>query len=186
MQKAAQMIPSTMLAIIGMTKEELTVHAEKDGFYIANINSPKQIVISVRKDDCQKVKEALAEEAMKVVELEVSGGFHCPFMEPAKQHLAKVIDSIPFTKARIPIMSNYTARPHSDPQEIRNNLLQQLVCPVLWSECIEYMVACGVSCFYEVGPSRVLKGLMRKINPQAQVINIEKVEDLEKIQEVKT
>lgn len=178
MQAAAQATPSTMFAVIGMSEERLRIKAKELGFYIANINTPQQIVISLKKYDSDKIKEFFAAEGIRVVELAVSGGFHCPFMEPARKHLAATLKNMEFRKASIPVMSNFTAKAHTDPAEIRENLLNQLISPVLWNDCMQYMLGRGVSCFYEVGPSKVLRGIMRKINSEVEVVNIEKAEDI--------
>lgn len=177
MQAAAEATPSTMFAVIGMDEENLRLKARELGFYLANSNSPQQTVISLKKRDSDKIKAFFAVEGVRVVELAVSGGFHCPFMEPARKHLAAVLETMVFKKASIPLMSNFTARAHTEPSEIKENLLNQLISPVLWKDCARYMLERGVSRFYEVGPSRVLRGLMRKIEPQAEVVNFEKAED---------
>lgn len=178
MQKAAALNPSTMFAVIGIEPAALSEKAKPEGFYIANINSTQQIVISLAKDKKAKVKESLELLGAKVIELEVSGGFHSPFMEPAKKELEKVIEKIRFSDSRVPIVSNVTALAHSRAIDIRNNLLNQLTSPVLWKDCMEFLINKGGQAFFEVGPSRVLRGLMRKINPAISVINIEKEEDL--------
>jgi [acyl-carrier-protein] S-malonyltransferase len=178
MQSAAGKIPATMLAVIGLDKSALQEQAVKNNFYIANLNSPQQIVISLAVKDREKAKSSLEALGAKVVELAVSGGFHSLFMEPAKQQLSAVIEKLRFKPAKIPIVSNFTAAAHTDPEQIKFNLLNQLVSPVRWYECVQLIVSRGVTDFYEVGPSRVLKGLMRKIDSNVKVINIEKAEDL--------
>lgn len=178
MEEASKKNISSMFAVIGLTKE-LLQEKQNSGFYIANINSPNQVVISLAKDKRQEVRKKLEELGAKVVELQVSGGFHSPFMEPAREHLKKIVDSLNFRKAKVPIVSNFTAEPHDDPESIKNNLTNQLVYPVLWKNCVELMVKKGVINFLEVGPSKVLKGLMRKIDRRVEVMNIEKAEDLD-------
>ena len=181
MQKAALNNPSTMFAVIGALREVLEENSKSKGFYISNINSPKQIVVSVANDNKQKVQQYLETVSSKVIELEVSGGFHSPFMLAAKEHLANVMADMDFRQAKIPIVSNFTACAHTDKDEVRANLLEQLICPVLWNDCVNFMSTNGVELFFEVGPSKVLRGLIRKINPQLKVVNIEKKEDLERI-----
>jgi [acyl-carrier-protein] S-malonyltransferase len=178
MQKAAGANPSTMLAVIGMERDVLGKEANKHGFYLANVNSASQIVISLKKEDKERINKALTDQGVKVIELVVSGGFHSPFMESAKQHLSKVMDNLEFCDASIPIVSNFTAQASTDKEEIKRNLIEQLVSPVLWKDCIDFMTAGGVDLFYEIGPSKVLRGLMRKINPKVRVVNIEKKEDI--------
>jgi len=181
MQKAAQENPSTMLAVIGADRIYLEQKQKEENFYIANLNSQKQTVLSVAKDKVSKVKELLEKDNLNVIELEVSGGFHSPFMSKAKDHLVRVIDNMEFSDSKIPIVSNFTAKAHTRADQIKSNLLNQLVSAVLWHGCVELMTAEGITTFFEVGPSRVLRGLMRKINPQLKVVNIEKAQDLENI-----
>jgi len=186
MQNAAKANPSTMFAVIGANRQVLEERSAAEGFYLANINSPQQIVISLSKDKKERVKKSLESLGLRVVELSVSGGFHSPFMEPAKEHLGEMIKKMDFFDAKIPIVSNFTAKAHTAPEEIRNNLLDQLTSPVLWNDCVDFMVKKGVGLFFEVGPSKVLRGLMRKINPEIRVVNIEKKDDLDKLKEVKS
>jgi len=178
MQKASRINPSSMLAIIGVKEEELKKEKNSD-FHISNLNSPQQVVISVSKDKKEEVKKRMQEKGRKVVELKVSGGFHSPFMEPAKKDLEKVIEKLTFKQAYPPIVSNFLAKPVKDTSLIKESLLNQLTHPVLWQKCIEFMIEEGVKVFFEVGPSRVLRGLIKKINSQVKIVNIEKVKDLE-------
>lgn len=179
MQEAALLGSSTMFAIIGADIDFLKEQAPKSGFHIANINSPSQTVVSLAIDKKDEVKAVLEPKAMRVIELEVSGGFHSPFMDSAKERLSKVIKDMKFNDAKIPIVSNFTAKSHINSEEIKNNLLEQLTSSVLWNGCINYMSSKGVDLFFEIGPSKVLKGLMRKINSKLKVVNIEKKEDLD-------
>jgi len=179
MKEAAEVNPSTMLAVIGADRVSLEAQAGAGAFYIANLNCPGQVVISLKAQDKQRVKDDLAAAGLKVVELAVSGGFHSPFMAPAKETLTRVMAEMDFRDAGIPLVSNFTARAHTRGEEIKNNLREQLVSPVLWNGCVDFMTGRGVFLFFEVGPGRVLRGLMRKINRQVEVVNIEKEEDLE-------
>lgn len=179
MQQAAKVSSSTMFAVIGADMDFLKEKSRQEDFYIANINSSSQVVVSLAKDIKDKVRSILEVPGVRVVELEVSGGFHSPFMIPAKDMLREVIKKIQFNDAKIPIVSNFTARAHTREGEIKENLLEQLTSPVLWKECIEFMSEKGVDLFFEVGPAKVLRGLMRKINPKLKVVNIEKKEDLD-------
>ena len=178
MEKSAQANPSTMFAVLGAEADLLKDKAKERGFYIANLNAPGQVVISLAKDKSPELKGQLETEGFRVIELAVSGGFHSLFMEPARSELAKVIEAMDFSGAKIPIVSNFTARAHQKPQEIKDNLLKQLVSPVLWEQGIKFMAASGVDSFFEIGPSKVLRGLLRKINSDLKVTNIEKAEDL--------
>lgn len=180
-QEASKIHSSCMLAVIGLERKCLERIAEKEGFYLANINSPHQIVISLRKGDKERMKDTLKDSGARVVELKVKAGFHSPFMNLAKERLRKLIDNLEFKPAKIPIVSNVTARAHTDKEEIKNNLIEQLTSPALWLDCVEFMIKKGVEVFFEVGPSRVLRGLIKKINPQVKVINIEKSQDLNRL-----
>ena len=179
MQQAAEANPSTMFAVIGAQRSTLEETAQREGFYIANLNSSGQIVVSLAKDNRANVKDVLESSGLRAIELVVSGGFHSPFMNSAKEYLSGVIEKLSFSDAKIPIVSNFTAKPHTKSEEIKHNLLEQLISLVLWKDCIDCMTAAGVDSFFEIGPSKVLKGLMRKINSKVQVVNIEKKEDLD-------
>lgn len=179
MQQAAKNSPSTMCAVIGLDKDTL-LSLQDQGFYLANINSPSQIAISLAPENKEKVISLLSEKgAKRVIPLDVSGGFHSPFMNDAKLRLSKMIETLQFNDAKIPIVSNYTAKAHTNADEIKDNLVNQLTNVVLWKAGVEFMHSHGVVNFFELGPSKVLKGLMRKINSDLVVKNIEKIEDLE-------
>ncbi|HDN86526.1 MAG: [acyl-carrier-protein] S-malonyltransferase [Candidatus Omnitrophota bacterium] len=177
MEEASLENPSSMLAVIGMKEEDLRKKERELGFYIANINSPHQVVISLSREGKERVKKELENLGARVVELAVSGGFHSPFMEPAKRRLEKVMESLKFKDAKIPIVSNFTATSHCDSSDLKRNLLNQLVSPVMWKRCVEFMVEKGVTTFVEIGPSKILRGLIRKISPQSRVINFENAKD---------
>jgi len=179
MQEAALINPSCMFAVIGIDKGTLEKMSKEENFYLANFNSSKQIVISLKREDRERIKKIFEKKNIKVVELEVSGGFHSPFMEPVKKRLEKVLESVEFKEAQVSIVSNVDALPHSRAQEIKDNLVKQLTSSVLWCQSMEYLIKKGVDTFFEIGPSKILKGLMRKINSSVKVINIEKKEDLD-------
>jgi len=179
MSEAARLNPATMMAVIGLERKLLEAKGRELGFYLSNINSNQQIVISLKKDIREEVQTALESLGAKVIELQVSGGFHSPFMQPAKDRLVRMLNTLQLNDAKIPIVSNVTAKSHTKAAEIKENLATQLVAPVLWCDCINFIAAQGVNTFYEVGPGKVLKGLIRKINPSLTVINIEKKEDID-------
>jgi len=181
MNKVALANPSTMFAVIGLDREKLKDIAKKENFYIANINSPGQIIVSLAKDRREDIFTILEATGARVIELAVSGGFHSPFMNLAKEHLATVVEEMNFSDASIPIVSNFTAKAHTKAEEIKSNLLEQLTSSVLWNDCVNYMMRAGVDSFFEVGPSKVLRGLIRKIDRQAKVINIGEKQDLESL-----
>jgi len=181
MEDASQANPSCMFAVIGLERKVLQDLSKNGNFFVANINSGQQVAVSLAKENKQKVKELLESNNARVVELDVGGGFHSQFMQPAKKHLEKVLMAMQFDDAKIPIVSNFTARPAIYREEIKKNLLEQLTSTVLWKDCVDFMSKNAVNTFFEIGPSKVLRGLIRKINPDLKVINIEKKEDLDNI-----
>jgi [acyl-carrier-protein] S-malonyltransferase len=181
MQKAAKVNPSSMLAVIGANRGDLESKQRDLGFYISNLNAPSQVVVSTQEKNKNELKNKLEKEGLRVIELKISGGFHSPFMEPAREELKKVIANFEFSNAAIPIVSNVTAGQEVKSEKIKENLLKQLVSPVLWMDSIKYLSDKGINNFYEIGPSKVLKGLLRKIDRNLNVINIEKKEDIDKL-----
>lgn len=170
MQKACEQIEGTMAAVLGLADEAVeTVCAETEGVVVAaNYNCPGQLVISGEKGAvekaCAKAKEAGARRALP---LPVGGAFHSPLMEPAREELAEAIAAANFQTPRCPIYQNVDAAPHTDPEEIKQNLIAQLTAPVRWTQTVQQMVADGCSHFTELGPGTVLQGLIRKIAPDA-------------------
>jgi len=168
MQKACEAAPSTMAAIIGLEAavvEEITAEVNEVMVVVpANYNMPQQIVISGSTQGVQIAMERMKEAgARKVVELKVSGAFHSPFMEPAKQELEEAIHKTTFNTPSCPIYQNVTAKPTTDIAEIKNNLIAQLTAPVRWTQTVEQMHADGATVFVECGPGKVLRGLVKKI-----------------------
>ncbi|HAW58403.1 MAG TPA: [acyl-carrier-protein] S-malonyltransferase, partial [Bacteroidales bacterium] len=168
MQKACEMNPSTMAAILGLDDAivEKVCHGITNEIVVpANYNSPGQIVISGSIDGialaCEKLKEAGAKRALP---LKVGGAFHSPLMEPARIELAEAISSTRFARGICPIYQNVTGQPVTDPEIIKSNLIKQLTSPVRWRQTIENMLADGAKLFIEVGPGTVLQGLVKKIN----------------------
>ncbi len=168
MQKACDMQESTMAAIIGLDEEaveELCASIEGETVVPANYNTLGQLVISGSLPGIAKAITLAQEKgARRAIKLSVNGAFHSPLMEPARQELAKAIEETPFSQARIPVYQNVTARPHTEPQEIKANLLQQLTAPVRWLQIMQAMMADGVEEFVEVGPGKVLQGLVKKVD----------------------
>lgn len=179
MQRAAKENPSSMFAVIGVDPGQLDEKKKKLGFYVANLNAPSQVVISVSNRNKEEIASQLEGAGLRVVELGVSGGFHSPFIEPAQEDLRRAIEKICFSDAKIPIVSNVDALACTESSRIKENLLAQLVQPVLWADSVRYMAKEGVGCFYEVGPSKVLKGLIRKIDKSLKVTNIGEKQDIE-------
>ncbi|MEJ5316985.1 MAG: ACP S-malonyltransferase [Tenuifilum sp.] len=167
MQKACELQPSTMAAVLGLDDSKVEeICASVDEIVVAaNYNCPGQLVISgsVKGIDiaCERLKEAGAKRALK---LAVSGAFHSPLMEPARQELEAAINATPFNKPVCPIYQNVTAKPTSSPEEIKKNLVAQLTAPVRWTQTVQNMIADGATEFVELGPGNVLQGLIKKVN----------------------
>ena len=167
MQKACELKPSTMAAIIGLPDEKVEeIVAGVDGVVVcANYNCPGQIVISGEEEAidaaCKLLSEAGARRALK---LKVGGAFHSPCMEPARAELAEAIERTNFHTPKCPVYQNVDAKPHTDPAEIKANLIAQLTAPVRWTQSVQNMVADGAVEFTELGPGKVLQGLIAQID----------------------
>ncbi|HEY9122938.1 MAG TPA: ACP S-malonyltransferase, partial [Bacteroidales bacterium] len=172
MQKACEAEPSTMAAILGLEDAvvEEVCKSISDVVVAANYNSPGQLVISGSVAGIDKAIEILtAKGAKRALKLPVGGAFHSPLMEPARQELAAAIEATPFAKPICPVYQNVTASAVSDPSEIKKNLVAQLTAPVKWTQTVQQMIADGATDFVEVGPGKVLQGLIKKINKDANV-----------------
>jgi [acyl-carrier-protein] S-malonyltransferase len=172
MQDACEAQPSTMAAVLGLSDDvvEKICGEINDIVVPANYNCPGQIVISGSVEGvttaCEKMKE---EGAKRAILLNVGGAFHSPLMEPARERLAKAIENTAFNKPICPVYQNCDAMPHSDPDEIRDNLVKQLTAPVRWTQSVERMIADGAGSFTELGPGKVLQGLVKKISREAVI-----------------
>ncbi|MPR34110.1 ACP S-malonyltransferase [Salmonirosea aquatica] len=176
MQKACEIQPSTMAAILGLPDEviEEVCASIKDEIIVpANYNCPGQVVISGTMEGiriaCEKLKEAGAKRALP---LPVGGAFHSPLMEPAREELAKAIEQTRLQPPRCPIYQNVTACPSTDIDSIKTNLIAQLTAPVRWTQSVERMVADGATSFVECGPGKVLQGLVRKIASEVETAGL--------------
>ena len=171
MQKACEIQPSTMAAVLGLEDDVVEkICAEVEGIVVpANYNCPGQLVISGEVDAvniaCEKMKEAGARRALL---LPVGGAFHSPLMEPAREELAAAIESTEFKTPGCPIYQNVTTTAVSDAEEIKKNLILQLTAPVKWTQSVQQMVKDGATSFVEVGPGKVLQGLVKKIHREAE------------------
>ncbi len=178
--------PGTMAAIVGLSHElteEACSKATKEAGIVqcANFNCPGQIVISGSVTGVEKAMELCKASGAKMVSpLVVSGAFHSPLMQTAKDKLKAKLDEAPFYEAKIPVYTNVTAKPVQNTDELKNLLFEQVTAPVRWDEIIVNMIADGADEFYEIGPGKVLKGLMRRINKEVKCINISTYEDVEK------
>ncbi|EHO14840.1 ACP S-malonyltransferase [Myroides odoratimimus] len=171
MQKACEITPSTMAAVLGLEDSIVEqVCASIDGVVVAaNYNCPGQLVISGETTAVEKACEALKEAgAKRALLLPVGGAFHSPMMEPAREELAAAIEATTFNTPICPVYQNVTASAVSNPEEIKKNLILQLTAPVKWTQSVEQMIADGASLFTEVGPGKVLVGLIKKINKEAE------------------
>ena len=179
MQKACELQPSTMAAVLGLEDEVVEkICGEIPGVVVpANYNCPGQLVISGEvaaiEEACEKLKEAGARRALV---LPVGGAFHSPLMEPARAELAAAIENTTFNTPSCPVYQNVTTTGVTDPQEIKENLIAQLTAPVKWTQSVQQMVADGATLFTEIGPGKVLQGLVKKIHRDAETQSA-KVED---------
>lgn len=167
MQKACEIQPSTMAAVLGLEDAVVEeVCASIDGVVVAaNYNCPGQLVISGEVEAVEKACEVLKEKgAKRALLLPVGGAFHSPMMEPAREELAAAIEETTFNEPTCPVYQNVVAKAVTNPAEIKENLIAQLTAPVRWTQCVQAMIADGGSEFVEVGPGKVLQGLMRKID----------------------
>jgi [acyl-carrier-protein] S-malonyltransferase len=169
MQAASDATPSGMVSILGLERVQVEALCEKaragETLQIANFLCPGNIVISGTNGACERAAElAPALGAMKAVPLAVAGAFHTEIMRPADERLAEALARVRMQKPRIPVVSNVDARPHDDPAEIRQLLIKQILRPVLWEDSMRYLQQQGFDQLYEVGPGRVLRGLLRRID----------------------
>ena len=171
MQKACELKPSTMAAVLGLEDKVIEeVCASTEGTVVAaNYNCNGQVVISGEVEAVNKACAALKEAgARRALVLAVGGAFHSPLMDPARVELAKAIEETEFSRPVCPVYQNVDAKPHIEPEEIKKNLLIQLTAPVRWRQSVENMVNDGADKFIELGPGAVLQGLIKKIAPDAQ------------------
>jgi [acyl-carrier-protein] S-malonyltransferase len=173
MQAAADAVPSGMVSLLGLELpviEKLCDEARQPGevLQVANLLCPGNIVVSGSKAACERVAK-LAEQAgaMKTIPLAVAGAFHTPIMQPAVEKLANALSEVTLSAPRIPVISNVDAAPHEDPEEIRDLLVKQVVSPVRWEDSIRYLLQNDYGPLWEVGPGRVLRGLMKRIDRKA-------------------
>jgi [acyl-carrier-protein] S-malonyltransferase len=171
MQKACEITPSTMAAVLGLEDKIVEeVCAQIDGVVVpANYNCPGQLVISGETTAVEAACEAMkAAGAKRALVLPVGGGFHSPMMEPAREELAAAIEQTTFTNPICPVYQNVPATAVTDADEIKRNLIIQLTAPVKWTQSIQNMIADGATLFTEVGPGNVLQGLVKKINKETE------------------
>lgn len=185
MQKAGEENPGTMAAVVGLDPNivgEVCCTAWKEGIVqVANFNSPGQIVISGSLPGVRKAMQLAKERGAKLVkELVVSGAFHSPLMQSARDGLRKALESTTVADAQIPVYNNVTAQPIYKAGDIRESLEQQLTSPVRWTESVERMIGDGAAVFLEVGPGKVLQGLVKRINAVVQTAGVDTYDDVAK------
>jgi [acyl-carrier-protein] S-malonyltransferase len=175
MQRACEINPSTMAAILGLDDnvvEEICASID-EVVVAANYNCPGQLVISGSNKGieiaCEKLKAAGAKRALP---LPVGGAFHSPLMEPAREELAAAIEGTRFSTPICPVYQNVNAKPSTNVEEIKRNLIAQLTAPVRWTQSVQQMVQDGATTFVECGPGKVLQGLVKKISPQVEVMSL--------------
>lgn len=170
MQDAADVSPSAMVSVLGMSRADVQTLCDsnrRDGeiLQIANLLCPGNIVVSGHNAACERLAEAaMAAGAMKVIPLAVAGAFHTPLMHPADEKLSTALENVTLRPPRIPVVSNVDARSHEDPDDIRSILIRQVVSPVLWEDSMRNLLADGFDEFHEVGPGRSLRGMMKRID----------------------
>jgi len=179
MQKACDMAPSTMAAIVGMADdkiEAICAEVSMEGSVVvpANYNCPGQLVISGNieavNEACAKLKEAGAKRALP---LKVGGAFHSPLMQPAKDELQAAIEKTQFSEPKCPVYQNVDGKPHTNPDEIKANLIAQLTSSVRWTQCVQNMIADGATEFTECGPGKALQGMIGRIDKSVSVSGIQ-------------
>ncbi|QGY43022.1 ACP S-malonyltransferase [Maribellus comscasis] len=167
MQKACEIEPSTMAAIVGLEDEivEEVCRSIEEVVVPANYNCPGQLVISGSMTGIDKACEILTEKgAKRALKLVVGGAFHSPLMEPAREELAAAIESTVFSNPVCPVYQNVNAKPVTDPDTVKKNLIAQLTAPVRWTQTVQNMIADGAASFTEIGPGKVLQGLVKKVD----------------------
>ena len=173
MHEAGQAHPGSMAAIIGLDEAPLAEVCQQTDTCIANINSPGQIVISGATENiAQAMDIAKARGASRAIPLQVSGAFHSPLMQSAVDGMTGFMSSLSFQEPSIPVIGNTTGKPLTTAESVKSELLNQLCNPVQWQRSIEYMVNNGVTTFIEIGPGKVLTGLIKRINKEVETINL--------------
>lgn len=174
MQEAGDRVPGGMVAIIGLDDVSVEQVCQETGAQTANLNSPGQIVVSGTREAMVRALDlARAMGARRTIPLNVSGAFHSPLMQPAAEGIANAISELDFRHPSTPIVVNSTAQPVTTADEVKEELLRQLLHCVQWQKSVEYMVDAGVDTFIEIGPGQVLSGLIKRINTEAQILNLE-------------
>jgi [acyl-carrier-protein] S-malonyltransferase len=185
MEEASRHNPGIMASVIGLSVEETRKACAETGAEVANLNCPGQVVISGAKEKVEAASELARQRgAKRAIPLDVSGAFHSSLMQPAADRLKTEIDNIEVKPPRIKIVTNVSAKYELTPQEIKDNLVSQLKSPVLWEDSIRYLAGQGIKRFIEVGPGKVLSGLLRRIDPSLESYNVENPADITAVKEI--
>jgi len=179
MDEAAKKYPGKMAAVLDLAVDKIKEICASSGAEIANLNCPGQIVISGKSDSIDKAVLLCNEAgAKRVIPLEVSGAFHSSLMSQAAEGLREALNKSKIGAPIVPVISNYTALPQDKPEQIKENLVNQVRSSVRWEDSMRFILSKGITNFVEFGPGKVLKGLMRRIDSAAQVANVEKKADI--------
>jgi [acyl-carrier-protein] S-malonyltransferase len=176
MQAASDATPSGMVSVLALDTSavaDLCRQASAAGpIQIANYLCPGNLVVSGVKAACDELERLAAAAGARTIRLPVAGAFHTDLMKPADQVLAAALAGVPMQRGRIPVWSNVDANPHADPEEIRDLLVRQVLQPVLWEDSMRALLAAGVDRFYEIGPGRVLTGLLKRVQRKVECQNV--------------
>jgi [acyl-carrier-protein] S-malonyltransferase len=178
MQEAADALSSGMISVLGLDREQVETLCrdvrQDETLQVANLLCPGNIVVSGHRGACERIADAaMAAAAMKVIPLPVAGAFHTALMQPAVERLRSALTDVALKRPRIPVISNVDARPHEDPTEIRELLIQQVCSQVRWEDSMRYLLdEQGIASFYEIGPGRVLCGLLKRIARKVPCENV--------------
>lgn len=185
MAECAASQQGAMLAVVGLTREQLEPVCKQSGAWGANYNTADQIVLSGSAEAIAKA-EPMAKQAgaKRAVRLEVAGAFHCPLMQPASDKCKQVLAKVSFREPRFPVISNVTAKPVTNPEEMRNILAAQIVSPVLWEPSMRLLIDQGATHFVEFPPARVLTGLLRRIDSRMKGIAVDEPKDFGKLSDL--
>ena len=179
MQAACEENEGAMLSVIGLTADKLRTVAEKSGVEIANYNSAEQTVLSGRKPNILEAeKAAKACGAKRALALNVAGAYHSLLMKSAGEKMNTLLKNVQINPVKFPVMSNVTGRPHGSPEEIKQAMVKQVASSVKWIDCVQSLTGLGVNCCVECGPGRVLSGLVKRIQPQMQLCNVQDMPSL--------
>lgn len=182
MEEASREFPGKMMSVIGLSVEAVEEICEEAGCEVANLNCPGQVVVSGTSETVEKAADISKQKgAAKTVMLQVSGAFHSSLMAAAGQRLKDEISKVPFFKAELPVISNVNALPETEPEDIKENLIDQVSCTTRLEESVRYVAFSKINTFLEIGPGKVLKGLIKRIDPSLLVHNIETSEDIKNL-----